>query len=194
MKIWGELVKELGRNFLIAIIITAIVVAVHLNSKAEAVPEIEYEVVTKGHPVEYAERPIEEVEDAWIAYDTPEEDAADDNFEMLVSCCFAEAGNQPETGIRLVVDTIGNRAGWDMAKVDDVITSKNQFESYPCGMEKWQAHITEEFIHLVADEWQATTKACGSVNVWYFRTSHYSPYGTPWQKVGAHYFSIKEDR
>lgn len=125
------------------------------------------------------------------ASDTPELDEIDDYFEMLVECAFAEAGNQPEYGIRLVVDTIGNRSGWDMAKVKETITAKYQFSCYPDGMTKWRSHITEEFIRIVADEWMAEVKADGGSNVYWFRTGHFSQYGTAWQKVGDHYFSVR---
>ena len=128
----------------------------------------------------------------WDWSDTPVLDANDDNFEMLVECAFAEAGNQSEYGIRLVVDVIGNRAGWEMSHVDDVITAKNQFSSYPNGMAKWRNSITEEFIQIVADEWTKETKACGNLNLWYFRTKHYSPHGKSWKPVGDHFFSTKE--
>lgn len=128
----------------------------------------------------------------WDWSDTPVLDANDDNFEMLVECAFAEAGNQSEYGIRLVVDVIGNRAGWEMSHVDDVITAKNQFSSYPNGMAKWRNSITEEFIQIVADEWAKETKACGNLNLWYFRTKHYSPHGRSWKPVGDHFFSTKE--
>jgi len=125
----------------------------------------------------------------WEVSDTADMDTNDDNFEMLVECAFAEAGNQSEYGIRLVVDVIGNRAGWDMSHVDDVITAKNQFSSYPDGMAKWRGHITEEFIQICADEWMAETKADGDLNLWYFREGHYSSYGKSWKPVGDHYFS-----
>ena len=125
------------------------------------------------------------------ASDTPELDEVDDYFEFLVECAFAEAGNQPEYGIRLVVDVIGNRSEWDMANVYGVITEKNQFSSYPRGMEKWRSSITEEFIQIVADEWLREDKACGNVNVYYFQRYSYSQYGNAWQKVGDHYFSTK---
>jgi hypothetical protein len=143
----------------------------------------------------YMERLEEQAENPevpeWDWSDTPQLDMDDDNFELLVECAFAEAGNQSEQGIRLVVDAIGNRAGWDMAEVDDVITAPYQFSSYPSGMAKWRSHITESFIQICADEWMTEKKADGGVGVWFFRTGHYSQYGTPWAKVGDHYFSIK---
>jgi hypothetical protein len=77
-----------------------------------------------------------------------------------------------------------------MAKAKETITAKYQFSCYPDGMAKWRSHITEEFIQIVADEWMAEVKADGGSNVYWFRTGHYSQYGTAWQRVGDHYFSV----
>lgn len=127
----------------------------------------------------------------WEVSDTADMDICDDNFEMLVECAFAEAGNQCEEGIRLVVDVIGNRAGWEMSHVDDVITAKYQFSSYPDGMTKWRGHITEEFIQICADEWMKEAKADGGAGVYWFRTGRYHKFGNHFKPVGDHFFSTR---
>lgn len=199
---------ELAYCLVMALLILGMIVTIQhftLKSKEPIERDTNEDVITiKGHPTDYtedevyaehretlADPPVLQAVEVWIANDTPQDDIDADNFEMLVACCFAESGNQSQKGQRLVVDVIGNRAGWDMSKVDDVITAKGQFESYPNGMNKWRSSITEDFIQLVADEWNRADKACGNVNLWYFRTNHYSPYGKPWMQVQDHYFSIK---
>ena len=124
----------------------------------------------------------------WEVSDTPELDIADDNFETVVEVVEAESGNQCEEGQRLVVDTIGNEFGWDIAKVK---ITHNRYNSYPDGCAKWRSSITEELRQLVADEWLREDKADGGAGVYFFRTGHYSQYGTPWKKVGDHYFSLR---
>ena len=124
----------------------------------------------------------------WEVSDTPELDIADDNFETVVEVVEAEAGNQCEEGQRLVVDTIGNEFGWDIAKVK---ITHNRYNSYPDGCARWRSSITEELRQLVADEWLREDKADGGAGVYFFRTGHYSQYGTPWKKVGDHYFSLR---
>lgn len=124
----------------------------------------------------------------WIVSDTPEEDMIDDMFETVVEVVEAEAGNQPEEGQRLVVDVIGNEAGWDMAKVK---ITHNRFNSYPDGCAKWRSSITEELRQLVADEWLREDKADGGAGVWYFRTGHYHSFGHKFKQVGDHYFSTR---
>lgn len=174
---------------LIFVFCAAILIAIQLMpTKHEEVPQ----ETIKATPAEYnAEPPVLEQKHVWFADDTPELDEADDNFELLVEDGFAEFGNQCELGIRLGVDVYGNRAGWDMSKIKDVITAPGQFASYPNGMQKWAPHVTEEFRQIVADEWMRKDKACGNNNVWYFRTGHFSEYGKAWKQVGAHYFSTK---
>ena len=123
-----------------------------------------------------------------VSSDTPELDIADDNFETVVEVVEAEAGNQCEEGQRLVVDTIGNEFGWDIAKVK---ITHNRYNSYPDGCARWRSSITEELRQLVADEWLREDKADGGAGVYFFGTGHYSQYGTPWKKVGDHYFSLR---
>lgn len=123
-----------------------------------------------------------------VSSDTPEEDMIDDMFETVVEVVEAEAGNQPEEGQRLVVDVIGNEAGWDMAKV---VINHGRFRSYPDGCAKWRSSITEELRQLVADEWLREDKADGGAGVWYFRTGHYHSFGHKFKQVGDHYFSTR---
>ena len=123
-----------------------------------------------------------------VSNDTPEEDMIDDMFETVVEVVEAEAGNQPEEGQRLVVDVIGNEAGWNMAKV---VINHGRFRPYPDGCAKWRSSITEELRQLVADEWLREDKTDGGAGVWYFRTGHYHSFGHKFKQVGDHYFSTR---
>lgn len=152
------------------------------------VPQETNEEMIKGTPVEYeADAPVLELQQAWISDDTPEDDADADNFEMLCNCVYAESGNQSDYGVRLCADVILNRADGDISKIDDVISAPYQFSSYSDGgMKKW-CDVPDRIIQLCAEEMQSRA----NTQVWYFRTGHYSEYGTPWQRIGDHYFSTK---
>lgn len=178
--------EELEEYFLEFLII-AVFCLLLIGIQFIPVPEESEQNTIKGTPVETeADPPILEAKEVWIADDTPEEDAIADNFEMLCNCVYAEAGNQSDYGVRLVACVILNRAGGDISKIDDVISAPYQFSSYSDGgMEKWN-NIPERIYQICADEMQNRT----NTKVMYFRTGHFSEYGTPWQKVGDHYFSV----
>lgn len=143
----------------------------------------------KGTPAEYeADPPIIEAQEAWIASDTPEEDEVADMFEELANCVYAEAGNQPDEGVRLVAAVILNRAERKLENVHKVISAPYQFSSYSDGgMQKWN-NPPERIWRICREEFEHPT----NLDVRFFRTSHYSEYGTPWRQVGDHFFSIKE--
>ena len=112
-----------------------------------------------------------------------------DSLELLAICVQAEAGNQPLTGRRMVVDVILNRVDdpdWPDT-IEGVITQRNQFTSYwDGGMERvWEPD--ELTIRAVQMELENRSYP----GLFYFTAEGYSRYGTPWQKVGGHYFSTK---
>ena len=147
---------------------------------------VQFLPVSEQYEGEYIKgAPVEVEETRFVAYDTPKRDERDDNFELLANCVYAEAGNQSEYGIRLVCDVILNRAGGKISKIDDVITAPNQFASYSDGgMDRW-CDIPENIYRICAEEVRSRT----DTKVWFFRTGRFSDYGTPWVKIGAHYFS-----
>lgn len=125
---------------------------------------------------------------------TPEQLAEEsyyDDLELLAICVEAEAGNQGLEGKRLVADVILNRVDdatgtWGNT-IREVITEPGQFSSYwDGGMEKIQ-EASEETYHAV----QMETAERGYPGIYYFREGTWSEYGTPWKKVGNHYFSGK---
>ena len=112
-----------------------------------------------------------------------------DNLELLAICVQAEAGNQSLLGRRLVADVILNRVDdedWPDT-IEGVITQPYQFSSYwDGGMER-----VREPDELTIRAVQMELKQRSYPGVRYFRTGTYSCYGTPWRKVGDHYFSTK---
>ena len=112
-----------------------------------------------------------------------------DSLELLAICVQAEAGNQPLTGRRMVADVILNRVDdpdWPDT-IEGVITQQYQFSSYwDGGMDR--VYEPDE-LTIKAVKMELKQRSWPGLN--YFRTGRYSSYGTPWKKVGDHYFSTK---
>ena len=111
-----------------------------------------------------------------------------DSLEELAICVEAEAGNQGLLGKRMVVDVILNRVDdpdWPDS-IQEVIEQKYQFASFWNGaMER--TIPTEETYKAVNME----LKERSYPGLLYFTAEGYGDYGTPWKKVGDHYFCIK---
>ncbi len=112
-----------------------------------------------------------------------------DSLELLAICVQAEAGNQSLTGRRMVADVILNRVDDPdfPDTIEGVITQRNQFTSYWDGGMDRVYEPDETTIKAVQMELEHRSYP----GLIYFRTGRYSSYGTPWRKVGDHYFSTK---
>lgn len=122
-----------------------------------------------------------------ISVEELEEEVYYDSLELLAVCVEAEAGNQDLDGKRMVVDVIMNRVDhpdWPDT-IEEVITQPREFSSYwDGGMDKvWEP--SEETFRAV----QMELKARSWPELYYFTADGWSRYGTPWKKVGDHYFS-----
>lgn len=120
-----------------------------------------------------------------------EEEEYWDDLELLAICVEAEAGNQGLQGKRLVVDVILNRAedhsGQWPDTISGVISQKNQFTSYWDGNMAGIWEPSEETYRAVRMEVEQRAYP----GIYYFREGEWPGCGTPWKKVGAHYFSTK---
>ena len=114
-----------------------------------------------------------------------------DSLEMLAYCTMAEAGNQPEEGKRLVIDTILNRVDSEYFPntVEEVINAPGQFEVVARGT-LYRDCPTDDIYTLIREEIAERTND----KVIYFTAGGYNPSGEPWQKVGDHYFSYISKR
>lgn len=120
--------------------------------------------------------------------DELEEEAYYDSLELLALCVEAEAENQGLIGKKYVTDVILNRVDDEDFPNDitDVIMQQNQF-SVVLDERIWKANPTEETFQAVREELKRRT----NYEVLYFTSEAYSEYGTPWKKIGDHYFSTR---
>lgn len=131
--------------------------------------------------------------EAHAAGDMPtEEEIAEeeywDSLELLAICVEAEAGNQGLDGKRMVADVILNRVDdpdWPDT-IEEVISQPTHFSSYwDGGMDK--VSVSDETFQAVRMELENRSWP----GIYYFTAGAYGKYGTPWKKVGDHYFSGK---
>lgn len=120
-------------------------------------------------------------------YISPEDELLE-TLELMAACMEAEAGNQGYEGKRLVAAVILNRV--DHPDFPDtirgVIKQKYAFTSYWNGaMER--AEPTEETWNAMEDE----IRDRSNTEILFFTSEGYSRYGTPWKKIGDHYFSTE---
>lgn len=162
----------------------------------------EVEEVT-SHPVMVHERDIEtevfgmdpETEFVPAVYTgglviSPEEDYYN-SIELMAKCVEAEAGNQDLLGKRMVVDVILNRmhdsSGEWPDTIIDVIMQPYQFSTYWNGAIDRVGEISEETWEAIYIELEEITYP----DIYYFTNGGFHKYGTPWKKVGDHYFNKK---
>ena len=162
------------------------------QGNVETETEIEKATVVKGSEIAPVQQ--EEVCAVQVREMTPEELEEErfyDSLELLSICVEAEAGNQGQEGKRLVADVIFNRvsdkSGSWPDTIEEVITQPGQFSSYWDGGMERVKEISEETYEAVRME----LKGSSYPEIYYFREGAWSAYGTPWRKVGDHYFSKK---
>lgn len=117
-----------------------------------------------------------------------EEEGYFDDLELMAACVEAEAGNQGLDGKRMVADVILNRVedpDWPNT-IEGVITQKYQFSTYWNGAMD-SVSISDETFEACKME----LKERGWPGIYYFTAGGYGQYGTPWRKVGDHYFCTK---
>lgn len=109
-------------------------------------------------------------------------------MDLLLRCVEAEAGNQSLDGRRMVADVILNRVrDPDFPNtIEDVIAEPYRFSSYWDGR---MATVTVSELTIKAVEMEI--EEVSYPGLFYFTAEGYSHYGTPWRKIGDHYFSLK---
>ena len=161
------------------------------------------EPVAVSHPVRVYERDIQEevfgvepeTEFIPAVYTgglviSPEDDYYN-TLEFLGRCVEAEAGNQGMLGKRLVIDVILNRVNDDSGEwpdtIAEVISQPFQFSTFWDGSMDRVEEVTEE-------TWEAIFKELEDItcpDIYYFTSEGFHVYGTPWEKIGDHYFNKK---
>ena len=116
------------------------------------------------------------------------EEAYYNSVELMARVVEAEAGDQNLLGKRMVADVILNRVRDEEFPdtIADVIFEKNAFAVIDNGMYE-QVEVSEE-------TWTAVEMELEEVSfpgLFYFCSTGFHEHGTPWNKIGDHYFNTK---
>ena len=171
-------------------------VALYAASANGEVAPVQQDIAITAEPTQKIEKTVKKIIEPTITptiipTEAPEDLAEEeyfDSLEELAICVEAEAGNQGLLGKRMAVDVILNRVDdpeWPDT-IQGVIEQKYQFASFWNGaMER--TIPTEETYQAVTME----LKQRSYPGLFYFTAEGYGDYGTPWRKVGDHYFCTK---
>ena len=112
---------------------------------------------------------------------TPEE------YNLLLRVCMSECGGrygEPLDGKIAVVETILNRCEIYGKSIDEVVYEPYQYSLADNGE-------PDETVEQAVDI--ALRENIYPDDMIYFRTDYYHVFGTPYQQIGNHYFSLKGD-
>lgn len=125
-------------------------------------------------------------DDQPVSNDNIDLGVSDEDIELIALVTVGEAEGECEQGQRLAIDTILNRVSSPNFpdSIRGAIYQPEAFSSMWDGRIE-RCHVTDQMRNLVREELAART----SYEPVYFRTGHYSGYGSPLYKVGNHYFS-----
>lgn len=106
--------------------------------------------------------------------------------ELIARCVEAEAGNQSTLGKRLVVDVILNRVDDPRFPdtIKDVIYQQGQFAVVENGVIYTVTPSNDTYFAIIQETGRRTEPS-----IVYFNAGGYPKYGTPYERVGDHYFS-----
>lgn len=159
------------------------VTAMAAENIQDEVPEPVEEITSE--PVEEISTQEEEPMDILTTLDPKD-------LDVFARCIEAEAGNQGLYGKQLVADVILNRVkSRDFPDtITDVIMERNsngvyQFSVVDDGAIE-RATPTEETYEAIRTELAQVQYP----SLMYFSAEGHLPYGTPWKKIGGHYFNI----
>ena len=161
-------------------VVTPVIPKEVLNSKLEKIP-VEKTVETTPKPKTVDIQGVVEKQKS-----EPEISMSKNDMKLIAQMTMAEAEVESEYGQRLVIDTILNRVDSSTFPdtVYDVLYQPYQFSSIKDGRFA-RCHVKKELYELVVEEVHNRT----NYDVIFFRTGHYSKYGTPLFKEDSHYFN-----
>ena len=124
----------------------------------------------------------EEVEEVKIEEPKAPIKSDEDIIAMVV---MAEAGNQDMLGKVAVATVVLNRADYFGTTVESVVKEPNQF-SFP-----YYGTVSEDCYRAV--EIAQENRDLFPATMMYFRNTKYHSFGTPYENIGDHYFSLREE-
>ena len=110
---------------------------------------------------------------------------SDEEYKLLMRVCMSECGGkwgEPMDGKVAVVTTVLNRADAGMGSIKEVILAPHQYSTADNGEPDETVREAVDYALSHRNEYPK--------NMIYFRTDYYHDFGTPYKKIGSHYFSL----
>ena len=173
--------KMIGISATIAsFVVCSMLCSLPKENKAQEIPEITKTNIESIETVSNAK----EINIVFVGNEetkvTPEE------YNLLLRVCMSECGGEygePLEGKIAVVETILNRCDIYGKSIEEVVYEPYQYSTSDNGE-------PDETVEQAVDI--ALRENIYPNDMIYFRTSNYHTFGKPYQKIGNHYFSLKE--
>lgn len=173
--------KMIGISATIAsFVVCSMLCSLPKKNKAQEIPEITKTNIESIETVSNAK----EINIVFVGNDetkvTPEE------YRLLLRVCMSECGGkygEPLEGKIAVVETILNRCEIYGKSIEEVVYEPYQYSTSDNGE-------PDETVEQAVDI--ALRENIYPDDMIYFRSGNYHSFGTPYQKIGNHYFSLKE--
>ena len=173
--------KMIGISATIAsFVVCSMLCSLPKENKAQEIPEITKTNIESIETVSNAK----EINIVFVGNEetkvTPEE------YRLLLRVCMSECGGkygEPLDGKIAVVETILNRCDIYGKSIEEVVYEPYQYSTAYNGE-------PDETVEQAVDI--ALRENIYPDDMIYFRTANYHTFGKPYQKIGSHYFSLKE--
>ena len=114
--------------------------------------------------------------------ETTRRNVTEAEYELLSRVCMSEAGIEPLEGKIAVLETVLNRVHRGDGTISEVINAPYQYSTKNNGAPTAECYEAVEAVLEFSDRYPD--------NMLYFRTKHYHKFGTPYKKIGNHYFTL----
>lgn len=186
----NELREELKQDLLLAVLFGLIIgiyiagMLYHAENKNK-VGEVAIVETTTEHETTEPEVIIEPITTEELAEPEYRREVTDEEYQLMLRVCMSECGGrngEPIEGKIAVVETILNRVDMGMGSISQVVS---QAYSTAYNGEPDETVVQAVEIALTGDDDFPD-------NMIAFRTGTYHSFGTPYKKIGNHYFSLVE--
>ena len=137
-------------------------------------------------PIETAEEITEVKEEPEIIEEVEEKAPIMSDEDIIAMVVMAEAGNQDMLGKVAVATVVLNRADYFGTTIESVVKEPNQFSFPYYGTVSEDCYRAVEIAQANRDLFPAT--------MMYFRNTKYHSFGIPYEQIGDHFFSLREEK
>lgn len=152
-----------------------------INTSSETHEEVEHAVTTH-----YLNNNICNDEIVEVVEETYVFQVTDEEYDLLLRVCMSECGGkygESFEGKVAVVETVINRCEMYGKGVKDIVYAPKQYSTIDNGEPDATVYEAVDY---------ALSHNTFPDDMIYFRTKHYHSFGTPYEQIGNHFFSLEE--